>query len=168
MTNQEEIKDKFFENLENAIEVVPKEDKLILFGDFNTRVGTDHQTWEGITGRNGVGKCNSNGLLLLKTCASHDLLITNTACKTASTWHLVDYIIVRRRDRRDVRVTKAMCSADCWTDRRLILSKLNLQVQPKRRSQGQTVNKRLNVSKIDRRTRRQNLVQHPDTKASLI
>ena len=33
MTNQEEIKDKFFENLENAIEVVPKEDKLILFGD---------------------------------------------------------------------------------------------------------------------------------------
>ena len=79
MTNQEEIKDEFYEDLENAIEIVPMEDKLILLGDlFNDRVSTDHQTWEGIIGRNGVGKCNSNGLLLLKACASHDLLITNT------------------------------------------------------------------------------------------
>ena len=79
MTNQEEIKDEFYEDLQNAIEIVPMEDKLILLGDlFNDRVSTDHQTWEGIIGRNGVGKCNSNGLLLLKACASHDLLITNT------------------------------------------------------------------------------------------
>ena len=53
MTNPEEIKGKFYEDIENAIEGVPKEDKLILLGDFNARVGRDHQTWEGIIGRNG-------------------------------------------------------------------------------------------------------------------
>ena len=59
-----------------------------------------------------------------------------------------------------------MCGADCWTDHRLILSKVNLHVQPKRRSQGKTVNKRPNTSKIDRQAVRQNLVQDLDTKLS--
>ena len=51
-------------------------------------------------------------------------------------WHLIDYVIVRRTDRQDVRVTKTMCGADCWTDHRLVVSKLNLRIQPARRPQG--------------------------------
>ena len=50
-------------------------DKLILLGDFNVRVGTDQQTWEGVIGTEGVGKCNSNGLLLLRKCAVHEQLL---------------------------------------------------------------------------------------------
>ena len=63
-------------------------------------------------------------------------------------WHLIDYVIVRARDKRDVRLTKAMCGADCWTDHRLIISKLNLHIQPMRRPQGQKVAKRLNITKL--------------------
>ena len=50
-------------------------DKFILLDDFNARVGTDNQTWEGVIGSEGIGKCNSNGLLLLRKCAEHDMLI---------------------------------------------------------------------------------------------
>ena len=108
---------------------------LILLGDFNARVGTDHQTWEGVIGTEGVGKRNSNGLLLLKKCAEHELLITKTVFRPPTRnktswmhphskhWHLIDYVIVRRKDRQDVRVTKTMCSADCWTD--LLSANLN-------------------------------------------
>ena len=52
--------------------------KLFLLGDFNGRVGTDHTTWEAVLGNNGVGKCKRIRLLLVRTCADHDLLITNT------------------------------------------------------------------------------------------
>ena len=45
-------------------------------------------------------------------------------------WHLIDYVITRRRDLQDVKVTKAMCGAECWTDHRLILTKLNVKIQP--------------------------------------
>ena len=36
------------------------------------------QTTEGVIGTEGVGKCNRNGLLLLKKYTEHELLITNT------------------------------------------------------------------------------------------
>ena len=78
MTNPDEVKDKFYDDLDSVISAAPWTDKLILLGDFNARVGTDYQTWEGVIGSESVGKCNSNGFLLLRKCAEHELLITNT------------------------------------------------------------------------------------------
>ena len=52
MANPDEVKDKFY--------------------DDNITSASHHQDSEG------VGKCNSNGLLLLRKCVEHDLLITNT------------------------------------------------------------------------------------------
>ena len=70
-------------------------------------------------------------------------------------WHLIDYVIVRRKDRQDVRLTKTMCGADCWTDHRLVVSKLNLRIQPVRRPQGKKVPKKLDVSKLKQDSKRQ-------------
>ena len=120
MTNPDEVKDKFYDDLDSAISAAPWTDKLILLGDFNARVGTDHQTWEGVIGSEGVGKCNSNGLLLLRKCAEHELLITNTVfrlpTRRKTTWmhprvkhcHVIHYVIVQRKDRQEVRVAKIM------------------------------------------------------------
>ena len=128
-------------------------------------MGTDHQTWEGVIGTEGTGKCNSNGLLLLKNCAENELLITNTVFRLPSRnttswmhprskhWHLIDYVIVRRKGRQDVRVT--MCGADCWTDHRLVVSKLNLRIQPTRRPQGNKVPRRLDFTKLKQDSKRQ-------------
>ena len=170
MTNPDKVKDKFYDDLDNVISATPRTDKLILLGDFNARVGTDHQTWEGVIGPEGVGKCNSNGLLLLRKCAEHDLLITNTVFRLPNRnkiswmhprskhWHLIDYVIVRRTDRQDVKVTKTMCGADCWTDHRLVVSKLNLRIQPARRPQGKKAPKRLDVSKLNKDSMRQDFL----------
>ena len=131
MTNPDEAKDKFYDDLDSVISAAPRTDKLILPGDFNARVGTDQQTWEGVAGTKGVGKCNSNGLLLLRKCAEHEQRITNkvvrlpTRNKTSlmhhrsEHWHPTDYAIMRRKDSQDVSVAKTMCGADCWTDHRL-------------------------------------------------
>ncbi|ROT68758.1 hypothetical protein C7M84_013094 [Penaeus vannamei] len=77
MTNPDETKDKFYEDLNTVITAVPHADKLIILGDFNA-VGCYSVSWEGVIGKHGVGNCNSNGLLLLQTCAEHGFLITNT------------------------------------------------------------------------------------------
>ena len=52
-------------------------------------------------------------------------------------------------------MTKTMCGADCWTDHRLVVSKLNLRIQPVRRPQGKKVPKKLDVSKLKQDSKRQ-------------
>ena len=41
-----------------------------------------------------------------------------------------------------------MCREDCWTDHRLILSKVNLKIAHKRHPQGKKVFKKLDVSTL--------------------
>ena len=109
-----------YEDLNKLIRSVPRQNKLFPLGDFSARVGTDLTTWKGVIGKNDVGKCNSNGLLLLRTCAAHDFLIKSTVLwqphRNRTSWmypgyrhcHLIDFLITRRKDRHDVRVTKVM------------------------------------------------------------
>ena len=56
MTNDDETKDKFYEDLDHIITSVNPTDKLIILGDFNARVDTGSKTWEGTLGNHGVGK----------------------------------------------------------------------------------------------------------------
>ena len=160
MTNPDEVKDNFYEDLNTIITTVPSTDILIILGGFNVRVGSGSTTWEGVIGQYGVGNCNSNGLLLLQTYTEHGLLITNTIfClpthnrtswmhPCSKHWHLIDYVIIRKRDRLDMWVTRAMCGANCWIDHCLIISKLNLCIQLKRHPQDMKTPKCLNVNKL--------------------
>ena len=155
MTNPERVTDQFYEQLDSLIEAVPKSEKLIILGDFNARVGTDHHTWAAVIGQQSTGKCNSNGLLLLQTSTAHELVITNTLLRLPTRnnttwmhprskhWHLIDYAITRKKDESYVIVTESMCVAECWTDHRLLVSKLTLRIQPQRRPQGKKLIKRL-------------------------
>nr|VZI50405.1 unnamed protein product [Spirometra erinaceieuropaei] len=151
-------RDKFYEKLHAFLATVSKTEKLIVLGDFNARVGTDHTAWRGVLGAHGLRGSNDNGLLLFRTCAEHRLILTNTFfClperdkatwrhPRSRQWHLLDYVLVRWRDQRDVLVTKAIAGADGWTDHRLVISKMRIRLQPRRRPQGKRPPGKLNVA----------------------
>nr|VZI47500.1 unnamed protein product [Spirometra erinaceieuropaei] len=159
MTNPDATaRDKFYEDLHALLATVSKADKLIVLCDFNSRVGTDHTAWRGVLGTHGLRGSNDNGLLLLRTCAEHRLILTNTFfClperekatwrhPRSRQWHLLDYVLVRRRDQRDVLVTTEIAGADGWTDHRLVISKMRIRLQPRRRPQGKRPPGKLNVA----------------------
>ena len=48
-----------------------------------------------------------------------------------------------------------MCGADCWTDHRMLVSKLIIRIRSKRRLQGKKSTKRFNVDKLQHEPTRQ-------------
>jgi exonuclease III len=146
LPQSDEVKDRFYASLTDALNSVPSSHKLLVLGDFNARVGSDHESWEDIIGRHGVGNENSNGTRLLSLCSQNELCITNTFFQQATRykttwmhpgskqWHMIDYVITRRRDIKDVFHTRAMCGSSTWSDHRLVRSKLAFKVKsPQRR-----------------------------------
>nr|VZI22963.1 unnamed protein product [Spirometra erinaceieuropaei] len=80
MTSTDAARNKFYEDRYAFLASASKTDKLIVVGDFNACVGTDHATWRGALGPHGLNGFTDNDLLLLRTCAEHRLLLTNTFC----------------------------------------------------------------------------------------
>ena len=81
MTNPEENKETFYSQLKGTLRNIPSTDKLLLIGDFNARIGRENDKWPSALGKYGIGKCNSNGELLLALCTEFDLTVTNTMFK---------------------------------------------------------------------------------------
>ena len=103
---------------------------------------------------------NSNGLPLLSKCADHNLQITNTIFRLgdkykvswmhwrSKQWHLIDYVITRKRDCSDVLITRAMRGAECWTDNRLISVKLNVRIVPQNHKRPTLIRETFNTAKL--------------------
>ena len=157
MTYDDVTKESFYAELDRQIRRVPKEDKLLVMGDFNARVGSCHDLWENVLGPHGLGKCNSNGLLLLSKCSEHELAITNSwfqlpnKHKTtwmhprSKKWHILDYVLCRKRDLKEIHITKAVRGANGETDHRLLLCKATFKINPRRKKVGAKTQRKLNI-----------------------
>ena len=147
LDSSDDVKDRFYETLYSTLRRILQDDRIILLGDFNARVGRNHDIWHGVIGHHGVGNMNSSSLRLLSLCSELGLAITNTFFQLrdmhktswmhprSKHWHLIDYVIVRCRDLNEVQNTRAMRGAECSTDHRLIRSILRVTVRPSARRQ---------------------------------
>ena len=160
LCSSNEDKDAFYEQLNEIIREVPAANKLLLLGDFNARVGKDHESWDSVLGHYGVGNENTNGTMLLSLCTRHQLTITNTLFNQeeqfittwmhpgTKKWHLMDYAITRNRDIHDVLHTRAMCGPCTWSDHKLVKCKMVLKIKkPVHHSKPKTAPK-INVAKL--------------------
>ena len=107
MSATSDTKYEFYENLAAIIRSIPNNEQLILLGDFNARVGADHDTWPSCIGQFGVGKINENGHRLLELCTYHELCIANSYFRTkpqhklswrhprSKHWHQLDLVITQ-------------------------------------------------------------------------
>ena len=76
------------EDLQDLLELTPKEDILFIIGNWNAKVGS--QETPGVTGKFGLGVQNEAGQKLIEFCQENALVIENTLSqqhkRTLYTW----------------------------------------------------------------------------------
>ena len=75
-TSNAEEAERFYEDLQDLLELTPKKDVLFIIGDWNAKVGS--QETPGVTGRFGLGVENEAGQKLIEFCQENTLVIANT------------------------------------------------------------------------------------------
>ena len=76
-SNAEEAEvERFYEDLQDLLELTPKKDVLFIICDWNAKVGS--QETPGVTGKFGLGVQNEVGQRLIEFCQENTLVIANT------------------------------------------------------------------------------------------
>ena len=73
---EEDEVERFFEDLQDLLELTPKKDVLFIRGDWNAKVGS--QETPGVTGKFGLGIWNEAGQRLIEFFQENTLVIADT------------------------------------------------------------------------------------------
>ena len=129
-TDSENEHDRFYEDLQQAINRVPRLSAMFVMGDFNAKIGECSNQLPTL-GQYWLGERNEVGDTLYSFCVENNLTITNTLFKQPRrryTWtapdgktrNQIDYIMVHNRWRTSIRNSRSYPGADCNSDHNLV------------------------------------------------
>ncbi|KAF7243568.1 Craniofacial development protein 2 [Varanus komodoensis] len=127
--------DRSYEGLQHLLESTPKNDVLIIMGDWNAKVGSQKIT--GITGKFGLGLQNEAGHRLVEFCQETTMVIANALFQQPKrrryTWtshrNQIDYVLCSQRWRSSIQSVKTRPGADCGSDHELPVAKFRLKLK---------------------------------------
>ena len=133
----------FYEDLQDLLELTPKQDVLFIIGYWNAKVGS--QETPGVTGKFGLGVWNEAGQRLIEFCQENTLVIANTLFQQHTRrlytrtspdgqhQNQIDYILCSRRWRSSIWSAKTRPGADCGSDHELLIAKFRLKFKKVRK-----------------------------------
>ena len=139
-SNTEEAEvERFYEDLQDLLELTPKKDVLFLIGEWNVEVGS--QETPGVTGKFGLGVWNEAGQRLIEFSQENALVLPNSLFQKHKrrlyTWtsldgqhrNQIDYILCSQRWRSSLQSAKTRLGADCGSDHELLIAKFRLKLK---------------------------------------
>ena len=138
-TSNTEEAERFYEDLQDLLELTPKKDVLFIIGGWNAKV--ESQETPGVTGKFALGIQNEAGQRLIEFCQENALVIANTLFQQHKRrlykWtspddqhrNQVDYILCSQRWRSSIQSIKSSPGADCGSDHELLIAKFKLTLK---------------------------------------
>ena len=130
----EDTKNAFWNELEAVIMKVPHKEKLVLAGDLNGHVGESQIGFERWHGGFSVGERNEEGEKILHLAQAFDLAIVNTfyskrrehllTYKSGGKATVIDYIMVRRENLRELKNCKVIPGESVATQHRMLVMEM--------------------------------------------
>ena len=114
--------ERFYEDIQDLLELIPPKDVLFIIGDWNAKVGS--QEIPEVTGKFGLGVQNEACRRLTEFCQENALVIANTLSQQHKrrlyTWtspdgqyrSQIDYILCRQKWRSSIQAAKTSPGAD--------------------------------------------------------
>ena len=105
-SNAEEV-ERFYEDLQDLLELIPKKDVLFIKGDWSAKAWSQENTWS--NRQFGLGMRNEAGQRLIEFCQENALVIANTLFQQhkrrlyvwtspdGQHWNQIDYILCRKQ-----------------------------------------------------------------------
>ena len=146
-SNTEETEvERFYEDLQDLLEVTPKKDVLFIIGDWNAKVGS--QETPGVTGKFGLGMQNEAGQRLTEFCQENALVkqtpSSNNTREDSTHGHhqmadgqhqnQIDYILCSQRWRSSIQSAKTRLGTDCGSDHEYLIAKFRLKLKKVRKT----------------------------------
>ena len=131
--------ERFYEDLQDLLELTSKKDVLLIVGDWNIKVG--NQETLGVMGKFSLGVQYEAGQRLIEFCQENTLVIANTLFQQHNrrlyTWtspdgrhqNQIDYILCSQRCRSSIQSAKTRPGADCGSDHELLIGKFRLKLK---------------------------------------
>jgi len=141
--NAEEAEvERFYEDLQDLLEITPKKDVLFIIEDWNAKVG--YQEILGVTGKFGLGLRNEARQRLAEFYQENALVIANTLFQQhkgklyiwtspdGQNQNQINYILCSQRWRSSIQSTNTR--ADCGSDHKLCIAKFRLKLNKVRKT----------------------------------
>ncbi|XP_070019406.1 uncharacterized protein [Nicotiana sylvestris] len=140
----EEIKRRFWEGLEDIVRSILPSERLFIGGDFNGHIGSSAGGYTEVHDGFGFGERNGGDISLLDFAKAFDLVIANSSFSKREE-HLVtyqssvaktqiDYLLLRRGDRRLCEDCKVIPGETLATQHRLLVMDVSIRIRRKQRS----------------------------------
>ena len=132
----EELKDSFYEELEEVFDHFPKYHMTILLGDFNAKVGRE-DIFKPIIGQESLHQdSNDNGVRMVNSATSKNLVVKSTmfphrnihkytwTSPDGKTHNQIDHVLIARRWQSSVLDVRSFRRAERDTDHYLVIAKV--------------------------------------------
>ena len=142
VNNSMEEKNDFWEDLDELIESISKEERIVLGADLNGHVGEGNIGDEEIMGRYGAGTRNKKGSMVVDFGKRMDLAIVNTYFKKKDEHRVtyksggkstqVNYVMCRRKNLKEMCDCKVILNECVAKQHRMVVCKMALMVKKKK------------------------------------
>ena len=139
-SNTEEAEvERFYEDLQDLLELTSKRYVLFIIGDWNAKVGS--QETPGVTGKFGHGIWNEAGQRLIEFCQENAMVIANTLFQQHKRrlyiWtspdgrhrNQIDYILGSQRWRNSIQSAKTRLGSDYGSNHEPLIAKFRLKLK---------------------------------------
>ncbi|KAF7710092.1 hypothetical protein HF521_008964 [Silurus meridionalis] len=138
-----EEKERFWSELDEVVDVVPRNEQLVIGADFNGHVGEGNRVDEEVMGRYGFKERNVEGQMVVEFARRMELAVVNTYFKKKEEHRVtyksgerctqVDYVLCRRCNLKEIGDCKVLARDSVARQHRLLVCRMVLEVKKKRR-----------------------------------